>query len=88
MVVAAEHVIHTRADALRFGEENLYIDGAAPFAGPARLEELEKAIRDSLAAKRLLQDLAGGWRSAPGYGYGGYGGCAGRRRAQLVRGAK
>lgn len=59
-VVAAEYVIHTRADALRFGEENLYIDGDAPFAGPARLEELERAIRDRLAAKGLLQDLAGG----------------------------
>lgn len=54
MVVAAEHVIRTRADALRFGEENLYIDGAAPFAGSARFEELERAIRDRLAAKDLL----------------------------------
>lgn len=53
-VTTAEHVIHTREDALRFGEENLYVDGAAPFAGLARLEELERVIRERLAAKCLL----------------------------------
>ena len=52
-VVTREHVIRTHADALRLGEENLYIDGVAPFAGPIRREELEHAIRSRLADKAI-----------------------------------
>lgn len=52
-VVATERMIGTRADAIRFGEENLYIDGTTPFEGPVRLAEFEKAIRARLAAKGL-----------------------------------
>ena len=42
------------ADALRLGEENLYIDGVTPFSGPVRSRELEEAIRNRLEAKGLL----------------------------------
>lgn len=49
-VVTHENVIHTHADALRLGEENLYIDGVAPFSGPIRLQELEQVITQALAS--------------------------------------
>ncbi len=51
--ITREHVIRTHADALRLGEENLYIDGVAPFAGPIRREEFEHAIRSRLADKAI-----------------------------------
>lgn len=52
-VIATERMIGTRTDAIRFGEENLYIDGTPPFEGPVRLAEFEKVIRARLAAKGL-----------------------------------
>lgn len=52
-VITHEHVVRTHADALRLGEENLYIDGVAPFAGPIRREELEHAVRSRLADKGI-----------------------------------
>ncbi|MDK2931755.1 MAG: Acetyltransferase domain [Bacillota bacterium] len=52
-VVTHENVIHTHADALRLGEENLYIDGVAPFSGPVPPQELERVVKDRLAAKGL-----------------------------------
>ena len=52
-VITHEHVVRTHADALGLGEENLYIDGVAPFAGPIRREELEHAIRSRLADKGI-----------------------------------
>ena len=48
-VIARECLIRDHSDALLLGEENLYIDGVAPFAGPVRREELEHAIRSRLA---------------------------------------
>jgi GNAT superfamily N-acetyltransferase len=48
-VIAREYLIRDHSDALLLGEENLYIDGVAPFAGPIRREELEHAIRSRLA---------------------------------------
>jgi|LSQX01.1.fsa_nt_gb GNAT superfamily N-acetyltransferase len=53
-VVTREYPIRTHADALRLGEENLYIDGVTPFSGPVRSRELEEAIRNRLEAKGLL----------------------------------
>jgi len=48
-VIAREYLIRDHSDALLLGEENLYIDGVAPFAGPIRREQLEQAIRSRLA---------------------------------------
>lgn len=53
-VVTREYPIRTHADALRLGEENLYIDGVTPFSGPVRSGELEEVIRKRLEAKGLL----------------------------------
>jgi len=52
-VVTSEYVIDTHADALEFGEENLYIDGIAPFAGPVARQEVERLIKERLGAKGL-----------------------------------
>ncbi|MCR4402196.1 MAG: GNAT family N-acetyltransferase [Firmicutes bacterium] len=52
-VTTEEYVVHTREDALRFGEENLYVDGKPAFAGLAGLDELERVVRERLAAKGL-----------------------------------
>lgn len=49
-VITREYLIHAHSDALLLGEENLYIDGVAPFSGPIRREELEHAIRHALAS--------------------------------------
>ena len=48
-VIAREYLIRDHSDALLLGEENLYMDGVAPFAGPIRREQLEQAIRSRLA---------------------------------------
>ncbi|MGQ9778437.1 MAG: GNAT family N-acetyltransferase [Bacillota bacterium] len=53
-VITNEHIIHTHADALRWGEENLYIEGETPFSGPVRLQELERVVKEILARKKLL----------------------------------
>jgi GNAT superfamily N-acetyltransferase len=53
-VVTREYPIRTHTDALQLGEENLYIDGVAPFSGPVRRRELEQVIRSHLVAKGLL----------------------------------
>ena len=53
-VTTAEHVIHTRDEALEFGEENLYIDGAPVFSGPVGLDDFESVVRERLARKGLL----------------------------------
>jgi len=52
-VVAREYLIRNHSDALLLGEENLYIDGIAPFAGPIRREELEHAVKSRLADKAV-----------------------------------
>ncbi|MEW6229439.1 MAG: hypothetical protein AB1700_15340 [Bacillota bacterium] len=57
-VVTSGSVVHIRTDALRLGKENLYIDAVAPFTGQARLQELEKVIRDRLVAKELEQGVS------------------------------
>jgi hypothetical protein len=52
-VVTHEYPIRTHTDALRLGEENLYVDGVAPFSGPVRRRELKEVIRKHLEAKGL-----------------------------------
>jgi ribosomal protein S18 acetylase RimI-like enzyme len=42
-----------RKDLERYGEVNIYIDGEAPFYGPAREEEIEKIIKEHLKRKGL-----------------------------------
>jgi hypothetical protein len=54
-VITREYLIHNHSDALLLGEENLYIDGIAPFTGPIRREELEHAIRSRLASGAISQ---------------------------------
>jgi len=42
-----------RKDLERYGEANIYIDGEAPFYGPASEEEIEKIIKEHLKRKGL-----------------------------------
>jgi GNAT superfamily N-acetyltransferase len=42
-----------RKDLERYGEANIYIDGEAPFYGPASEEEIEKLIKEHLKLKGL-----------------------------------
>ncbi|HHW17829.1 MAG TPA: GNAT family N-acetyltransferase [Firmicutes bacterium] len=52
-VLTSEKMILTRADAMRFGDENIYIDGV-PYEGfPIHVESFRKAIQERLAAKGL-----------------------------------
>lgn len=52
-VLASERIILTRADAMRFGDENIYIDGIPYNGSLTRLELFRKAVRNRLAAKGL-----------------------------------
>lgn len=52
-VVTSERIILTRADAVRFGDENIHIDGVPYDGSPVQVELFRKVVRDGLAAKGL-----------------------------------
>lgn len=52
-VLTSERIILTRTDAMRFGDENIYIDGVPYDSSPVQLELFRKAIQERLAAKGL-----------------------------------
>ena len=52
-VLTSERIILTRTDAMRFGDENIYVDGVPYDSSPVQLELFRKAIQKRLAAKGL-----------------------------------
>jgi predicted N-acetyltransferase YhbS len=53
-VLTFEHIIRTREDALRLGEEYVYIDGEPLFGGPVTRETFLQAVKERLSAKGLI----------------------------------
>ncbi|MEW6243599.1 MAG: GNAT family N-acetyltransferase [Bacillota bacterium] len=52
-VVTSERLISDRSDALRCGDENIYIDNEAPFAGPVSTGEFTGYLKERLRARGL-----------------------------------
>ncbi len=52
-VLTSERIILTRTDALRFGDENIYIDGVPYDGSPVQVDLFRKAVQERLAAKGL-----------------------------------